>query len=123
MRQVGLIPSGCQVSKQNSILYYDEEHLIYASSLAVYVLNSTNFTIKKILSSNQRSIVSISVSSINKNLLAVSGDEGLITIWKIQEEEIICQTQVNTSNTVAWDPFSAEYCGILSTDALKLCIW
>lgn len=113
MRQIGIIPSGCQVSHKETICFTDKA-IIYASTLAVYVLNSVNFNIEKVLSVNERCISSISCSPHNQNLLAVAGVDGMICIWNIEEEEIQSKVNVAASGNIGlyWDPFNPNNCSI-----------
>eukprot|EP01038_Epipyxis_sp_PR26KG_P004746 gene4746-6657_t len=124
MRQVAILPSGCQVLYKGNILFFDEERFFYASTLAVYIFNSKTFILEKILSLNQRAITSISLSPHDRNLLVISGLDGTLCLWKIQEEEIVCKVAMNGPIIVAWNPFSANHCGIVTTESiLRFCHW
>lgn len=123
LKQIGLLQSGSQIASFNSTLYYGEDRIIYASSLAVYILNADTYMVEKILSSNQRSVTAISVSQQDRNLLIVGSVEGIITVWNIEEETILRRIAVSFPISVCWDPSSAESCFILALDSLRLFSW
>ena len=70
MRQIGIIPAGCQqhffggVATTN--LYY-----CYASTIAIYFLNTKSFKIEKIIAYNDRAICCFSVSTVDPNLIVI----------------------------------------------------
>jgi WD40 repeat protein len=123
LKQIGLLQSGAQTHIMNATLHFSEERIIYASSLAVYVLNADTYMVERILCSNQKSITSLSVSSVDKNLLVVGSVEGIITVWNIEEEAIVRRIAVSFPVTTAWDPFSSSVCHTLSLDGVRLYSW
>lgn len=123
LKQIGLLQSGAQTHIMNATLHFSEERIIYASSLAVYVLNADTYMVERILCSNQKSITSLSVSSVDKNLLVVGSVEGIITVWNIEEEAIVRRIAVSFPVTTAWDPFSSNVCHTLSLDGVRLYSW
>eukprot|EP01039_Chlorochromonas_danica_P005867 gene5866-6460_t len=123
MRQVAILPSGCQISRRVSVLYYSEDRIIYASTLAVYVIDARTFRIQHILSLNQRAITSISISSIDRDLMIVTGRDGTVTYWNIPGEENLAQIMINGSVIAAWNPFLKDQVGILSEESVRLYLW
>ena len=47
MKQIKILRSGCQVSYKE-ILHISNRYIIYASTLAIYVLNSKTFVLEKV---------------------------------------------------------------------------
>ncbi len=123
MRQIALLPSGCLLGSQNTILYYCDDYILYASSLAVYVLNPKTFQVEKILTNTQKAITSISVSPLSKDILAVSTSDGAVTTWNISDEQIISRANLNQSVSVAFDPFNQNICAIISLVNVRLLLW
>lgn len=125
MKQVAILPSGVQVLHGGSILHFSEDRILYAATLAVYVLSAKTFQIEKILSLNTRAISSITVSPYDPNLMVVGALDGSVCLWNIEDEEVV--SRINTLNGgvfVAWDPFSPQHCSIISNEAnLKLFYW
>jgi WD40 repeat protein len=116
MRQVAILPSGCQVHYKGSVLFFNEKRFCFASTLAVYVYNSKTFALEKVLSMNQRAITSISVSPHDDDLLAVSGLDGSLSLWKINEEKVIAKVSMSGSVTLTWNPFSVNHIAVLSNN-------
>lgn len=107
----------------NSNIFCSEDRIIYASSLAIYILNSDTYMVEKILCSNQKTITSISVCPLDRNLLAVGSTEGVITVWNIEEESVLRKIGVTFPVKVAWDPFSPRICHSLALDSVRLFSW
>jgi WD40 repeat protein len=122
-KQLNLLPSGCQLSDLNSTLYYDEEKIIYASSLAVYILDPKTFLVEKILSSAQRALMALAVSPTDKDLLIAGSLDGTVTAWSIEEESIINRINLNVPIIAAWDYFTNESCYVLTLNPVSLQIW
>lgn len=124
MRQIAILPSGCQNENKGSVLYFKDDRIIYASSLAVYIMKASTFVIEKILSYNHKTITSISVSPHDDNLLVISGLDGLICLWNIDREEIVTRIQLNNTLTLLWDPYSPNHCAIITNEvAIKVYYW
>ncbi len=124
MRQISILPSGCQLNHRNSVLYFSHSRILYASSLAVYVLNPQSYEIVKVLSVNQRSITSISVSPHDSALVAVGSIDGCICVWNIDEEEVIGRLSLTIGANVAWDPSTPNKCALLQENqGIKLLLW
>lgn len=123
LRQVNLLPSGCQEASANSILHFSERRIIYASSLAVYVLNAKTFAVEKILSSNQRAITCLALSPVHSNLLAVSSQDNSVTVWDIDDEAIVSRSTMTCATFASWDYASAEYVTLLALDSVRLFSW
>jgi hypothetical protein len=79
MRQIGIIPAGCQQHFFGGVvttkLYY-----CYASTVAIYFLNPKSFKIEKIIAYNDRAISSFSISTVDPNLIVI-GSVGILTFW------------------------------------------
>lgn len=123
IRQIGLLQSGAQTKALNSTLHFSEDRIIYSSSLAVYILNSETYLVEKILCSNQKSITSLSISPVDRNLLVVGSVEGIITVWNIEDEIIVRRISVSFPVVVSWDPFSSSACYTLALDSVRLYSW
>ena len=111
MRQIALIPSGCNKGKTTNVATSDAKYLYFASTLAVYVMNKETFAIEKILSSSERPIRDITVSPHGNNFLATSSVDGIMTCWNVETEEIYCQVRspVSTDRYILdWDPHTPD---------------
>lgn len=124
MRQISILPSGCQLNHRNSVLFFSNDRILYASSLAVYVVDSHSYEIVKVLSVNQRSITSISLSPHDQNLLAVGSVDGSICVWNVTEEEVLSRLSLTNGAHVAWDPTIPNKCALIQDhQGIKLLIW
>ncbi|RYG62994.1 hypothetical protein EON64_16830 [archaeon] len=123
LQQVAILPAGCQVYRKASVLYYSASRILYASSLAVYVLDPQTFRVIKVLSMNQRAITSITVSEINPDYMVVTGRDGLVTLWHIEEEEMLSQIVLAGSVIAAWNPLVGTQVAILSEEMPRLHLW
>jgi WD40 repeat protein len=125
MNQIAILPAGCLVSSKD-ILFSNDQHIIYSSNLAVYILNAQSFIIEKIIAVTERTVASIAVSPHNHNLLIATGCDGCLSFWKLSEEELICRVsvQANTGFLLAWDPFSPDHCAVLMNQPImRLLYW
>jgi WD40 repeat protein len=88
MKQIGLIPSGCQ---QNDVasMYATDKYLFYASSVAIYVLNAQTYVVEKILNSTNRHIASFTVSPHDPNRLITVGTDGQVLLWDVEDVRLI----------------------------------
>lgn len=126
MKQIKILRSGCQVGYKQ-VLYLSNRYLIYASTLAIYVLNVKTFVLEKVLGVTDKQICSIAISPIDPNLIAISSINGLVTVWKIDEE--IKEKQLNTMMAnaniiVLWDPHTPEHVAILiAGKGFRLLYW
>jgi WD40 repeat protein len=125
MRQTALLPSGCQLRGFN-ILGSSENSLFYASTLAVYMLDAKTFIIKKILSSGDKSIASLTVSPHNNDLIAISTIDGIMRAWDTEEETVIGRSELNASASVylEWDPHNKDSClALVCAPAVQVFSW
>lgn len=125
MRQIAILPSGCQPNALGTILHFNEDRIYYASTLAVYVVNARTFIMEKIISLNNKSITSISISPHDNNLMVVSGSDGAVCLWHVENEEILSKIQLLTGSSVLWSPHIKNNCAIVCNEAtsLKLYNW
>lgn len=106
------------------MLFFSNDRIYYASSLAVYVLHPQSYQILKVLSVNQRSITSISISPHDSNLLAVGSVDGSICVWNVDEEEVVSRLSLTNGASVAWDPSCPNKCALVQDhQGVKLHIW
>lgn len=125
MRQIAILPSGCQPNALGTILHFNEERIYYASTLAVYVVNARTFIMEKIISLNHKSITSISISPHDNNLMVVSGTDGAVCLWHVENEEILSKIQLPAGSSLLWNLHSRTNVAIVSNEAtsLKLYNW
>jgi WD40 repeat protein len=122
MRQIGLLPAGCHQCDQ-IVIHASDEKLIFASKLALYVLNAKTYAMERIISCQARSIVSLSVNSYDMDLVACSGVDGTVCVWNISSEEVVVKC-AHPCNSLAWDPHDKNKCALLSNyPKLTLHIW
>jgi WD40 repeat protein len=114
MRQISILPAGCQISSKN-ILFSNENKIIYASTLAIYVLNAKTFVVEKVISACERTITSMCVSPHDNNLLCVASLAGDVSLWRMEEENTISRftLQANAHMILEWDPHSPDHCAIV----------
>lgn len=130
MRQVAILPAGCQIQNKD-ILFANEEKLYYASTLAIYVYHSKTCVLEKVLSISDRTLSCICVSPFDHNIIVAAAIDGCISTWKIDEEIVKARayTQMQSrTNIVAWNPHLAHeivfissqpYTRVLSWDTSK----
>jgi WD repeat-containing protein 17 len=125
MNQIAILPAGCLVSSKD-IIFSNEQHIVYASNLALYVLNAQTFILEKIIAVSERTIASIAVSPHDHNMLVATGRDGFLSLWKLNEEELVSRSsvQADTSFLLAWDPFNPKYCAVLmNVPNMRLLLW
>lgn len=111
MRQISLLPAGCHQCDQ-SIVYASESKLVYSSKLALYVVNPITFTVEKIISTQTRSLLSMSVNPNNDNFVACSGSDGIVCVWDLSTEECTVRF-AHPADILAWDPHKPNNCAII----------
>ena len=125
MRQFGLIPSGCQVRGLN-VVCSTNDHIFYASTLAIYILDSKTFNIIKILSNSEKPICSISASPHKDNLLASVEYDGTLTCWNYDTQEIVASSRQGPkkASIACFNPFQPRECLIIqSVDQIYAYLW
>ena len=135
MENIGIISSGCLISSKINI-WSSDKHIVYASSLAVYVINAETFGLEKVIPVADRTLVSITVNPHNHNELLATALDGYLSLWHLQDEECmnrVCLEPVistdptragfipNTRNNpphflVTWDLFNPDICGVVLLD-------
>lgn len=132
MRQIALLPSGCQVYPLASkgCTTSNESYIIFASTLVVYVYNARTFLLEKIIQDKaiKKSISSIANSPHDENLLAVCSLDGNIIIWKIKEEIVAKRLLYKNNNhmSLLWCPngdSNSLYAALIDQSALKILMW
>jgi len=124
MRQIAILPSGCQERTIGSTLHFAEERIYYASTLAVYVINATTFVLEKIISLNHKAITSINISPHDSNLMVVSGMDGSVCLWNVEKEEILSKIQIPTGACLVWNPHTKLSCAVITNEStLKMYAW
>lgn len=99
MQQIAILPAGCLVSSKN-ILFSNEHRIMYSSNLAVYVLNAQTFIIEKIIAVTERTVVSIAVSPHDNNLLVATGFDGFVSLWRLNEEELVSRINIQANSGI-----------------------
>ena len=125
MRQIGIIPSGCQLAFGNMVAF-NGQYIMYASTLAVYIINPSTFVVEKVLSNNSKTIISIAASPHDDDLVAMVDFEGQVILWKISTEEIIASVSATSrmSLMIQWEPQSSKHCTLMSNGtSIKLYQW
>jgi WD40 repeat protein len=127
MRQIAILPSGCQADGLGNVLHFSEDRIYYASTLAVYVLSASTFVLEKIISLNSKAITSISVSPHDSDTICVSGMDGSLCLWNVANEALLSKVQLTTGAGVLWNPFSKNHCAVVANESsnfgFKLYSW
>jgi WD40 repeat protein len=124
MRQVSILPSGCQANGLGTVLHFNNDRIFYASTLAVYVISATTFVMEKIISLNHKAITSISISPHDSNIMCVSGQDGSLCLWNVENEEILSKVQLSTGASLLWNPYSRNHCAVICNEqSMKLYTW
>ena len=126
MKQIAILPSGNHVREfKGETLFFDQDRIFYASTLAIYVLNAFTFNVEKILPCGQKTISSMSVAPHDHNLIAVSCVDGFCCVWNVDEEAMVFKASVQGGYSVLWDPFSTTTCALVSREfnVLKVLVW
>ena len=122
MRQIGLLPAGCHQCDQ-IVIHASEDKLLFASKLALYVINAKSYATERIISCQARSIISLSVNPFNMNLVACLGVDGTVCVWDISTEEVMIKC-AHPCNALAWDPHNQYQCALVSNyPKLTLHVW
>ena len=128
MRQVGLIPSGCNTKdglEGLGVLHSNSKYLFYASTLAVYVLNQKTFVIEKILSAADKPICYLAVSQHDDNLLATVSLDGMVTVWDYESQEILwsLNNACSSAGIIDFDPHNKGNTLIVQCTDVKVFTW
>lgn len=124
MRQIGLIPAGCQQGFFGGVIA-TKNYLCYASSIAVYFLDAETYRLEKIIAYNSRALSCFTVHP-NEDALIVGSLDGLLTSWNVHKEEIIGKVNVgiNTQSHADWS-YLEDRTAIVVTNSpfLSLSTW
>jgi len=141
MEKIAIISSGCLVSSKYNV-WSSEKLIVYASSLACYVLDAETFALEKVMPVADRTIIGIAVNPSRPMELMSIALDGYLNLWNMQDEEClyrVClepsaqqgETQraayvspskwTNSPNyLLAWDPFNADQCVVVITEAVSI---
>ena len=134
MESIGIISSGCLISSKFNV-FSNDKHVIFASSLAVYVLNGETFALEKVIPVADRTLIAISINPNNHNELLATALDGFLSFWHIEEEECVnrvCLEPISSGGNdrpgiipanrfdpphflIAWDPFTPDMCAVVLT--------
>lgn len=91
--------------------------------MALYVLNPVTFLVEKIISTQARGTLSMSVSPHNDNLVACSGIDGTLCVWNLATES--CERRLtHPADILAWDPHDPSNCAIIvNNPKIQLFSW
>jgi WD40 repeat protein len=126
MKQIAILPSGGHVREATGdTLFFNNERIFYASTLAIYILNAHTFSIEKILPCGTKTINCISVAPHDNNLVAASCVDGFLCVWNIDNEEMVSKIAVPMEVNIVWDPFCTSEFALISKEpnALKVFKW
>mmetsp|Transcript_11431 Transcript_11431/g.32447 ORF Transcript_11431/g.32447 Transcript_11431/m.32447 type:complete len:1189 (+) Transcript_11431:66-3632(+) len=110
MRQLALVPSGCQQWVHNPVAVSSTGDFAYSSALAVYVLGASpkgHVSLSRILARVSHSVTSISWSPKDPNLLAMTCADLSMKVYELDsEQEVAAGTSKvgskNTPLTIRW---------------------
>jgi WD40 repeat protein len=104
MRQIGLLPAGCQQVFNNGVAC-TAGYVCYASSVAIYFLDPDTFSILKIIAYNTRTICCFSINPMDPNRIVVGSIDGSICAWNVDMEDIYARVGIGASNRsfMDWD--------------------
>ncbi len=77
-----MIPSGVQLWYKH-VIAVSNRKLIYCSTIAVYVISLSNFTVERILTGHSMAITGVTKSPYFPNLIATSSLDQSIKVWDI----------------------------------------
>lgn len=123
MRQIGLIPAGCQLAFNGGVKT-TTDYICYASSVALYFLHPKTFSVMKIIAYNSRAICCFSLDSTTAPRVAVGSMDGSLSVWNIDNEELISKVtfEINTRSFVDWLTLSPDTC-IVVINSSHPCIY
>ena len=113
MRQIGLVPAGCQQAFLGGVAV-TENYVCYASSVAIYFLDPDTFKVVKIISYNSRAICSFVLSPRDPNCAVIGSLDGTICAWNVATETMISRAtlSINVHSFIDMDHFEADLCVI-----------
>lgn len=107
MRQIALLPAGIH-RIGNNVLHANSGFFYYRSTMAVYVVkrNPGVYNIEKILCVSDRSILSMTFSPHDENLMTTYGADGNLTLWSMKDEKVLNRCSIPKDSVVMldWDP-------------------
>lgn len=134
MKQVGILASGCQSMATNialnklkfvpNLLYFNDNHIFYASTLAIYVLNSYTYVVERLLTFDHKPILSFCLCPNDPNIIAVCCHDGSIYLCDVQSEKIISSAHLKNAAHLLWDTHDVSNCTVVAMDSsIKLYEW
>lgn len=86
-------------------------------------MNPITFNIEKIISTQTRGVISLSVSPHDDNLVACSGVDGMLCVWNLSTESCILKV-THPGDILAWDPHNPNNCAlIVNNPKIQLFSW
>ena len=55
MKQIGILPAGCQIDSR-AVLFANDEVIYYASTLSIYIFSAKTFLLEKVVNVSPRMI-------------------------------------------------------------------
>jgi WD40 repeat protein len=141
MRQIGILPSGCQTQNPGAVIHINEHRIMYASTLSVVVINAKTYVIEKILATDhthsgakqkseaekQGAITSFSVSPHDANCLVTCGESGVVCCWDIKAQHIVRRVTVPNCGKVlvSWNPHDEDDVALVASahNTIKFMSW
>jgi WD40 repeat protein len=125
MRQIGILPAGCQISGK-SILYADHNRIYYASTLSIYVYSAKTYLLEKVIAISEKTVCGLSVSALNPDLVATVSCDGCGSLWRLSDSSLI--SRANTSimsrlNIVLMELNSTNCVIVVSEPHVRLLFW
>ncbi len=125
VRPVALIPSASQIVNK-SILFLDNKFAIYASTLALYIYDTTTFVLIKVLTVCDRTIAGFDICPTNNNLVVITSIDGSIQVWNIFDEVRVNRISLEGSGKALalWSPFTENSIAVVSNmPYFRIMLW
>jgi WD40 repeat protein len=81
---------------------------VYASTLALYVYDTTDFSLRSVIAAHERTITGLAWSPHNTSLVATTSADGRACVWNVHTEERVSSgTLPSAALAIDWDPHHA----------------
>ncbi|KAM6220322.1 WD repeat-containing protein 17 isoform 6-T6 [Rhynchocyon petersi] len=108
VRQVGLLPAGCQPWNKD-VCAANGDRFAYCATLAIYIYQLDHryneFKLHAIMSEHKKTITAISWCPHNPDLFASGSTDNLVIIWNVAEQKVIAKL-----NSTKGMPASLSWC-------------
>ena len=126
MRQIGILPAGCQVYGK-SLLFANSDKIYYASTLSIYVFCAKSFVLLKVVTVSDKTLCGMSVLQSDPDCVATVSHDGCISLWRLSDSFLRARanTQLQSRvNLIYRDVFNLNNIAFISSEPhIRILLW